>query len=80
MVKIFPLDKLDFKGLAGCKQGNIIPDTLLALFPAANQQIEEESEIMMNDFLSSGGSVEDFLEQYHDKRKLAHMRRIKVEN
>ena len=34
---------------------------------------------MMDDFLSSGGSVEDFLEQYHDKRKLAHMRRVKVD-
>ena len=29
------------------KQGNISPDTLLALLQAANQQIEEESEIMM---------------------------------
>ena len=34
---------------------------------------------MMDDFLSSGGSMEDFLEQYHDKRKLAHMRRVKMD-
>ena len=34
------------------KQGNISPDTLLALLQAANQQIEEESEIMM-DYLKS---------------------------
>ena len=51
----------------------------MALFLAATQRIEEESEIMMDDFLSSGGSREDFLEQYHDKRKLAHMRRVKVD-
>jgi len=61
------------------KQGNISPDTLLALLQASNQQVEEESEIMMDEFLSQGGSVEDFLEQYHDKRKLAHMRRVKVD-
>ena len=29
------------------KQGNISPDTLLALLQAANQRIEEESEILM---------------------------------
>ena len=34
------------------KQGNISPDTLLALLQAANQQIEEESEIMM-DYMKS---------------------------
>ena len=34
------------------KQGNISPDTLLALLQAANHQIEEESEIMM-DYLKS---------------------------
>ena len=53
----------------------------MALFLAANQQIEEESEIMMDDFLSmvDGGFGENFLGQYHDKRKLAHMRRVKVD-
>ena len=34
------------------KQGNISPDTLLALLQAVNQQIEEESDIMM-DYLKS---------------------------
>ena len=34
------------------KQGNIRPDTLLALLQAVNQQIEEESKIMM-DYLKS---------------------------
>ena len=34
------------------KQGNISPDTLPALLQAANQRIEEESEIMM-DYLKS---------------------------
>ena len=33
---------------------------------------------MMDDFLSEGGSLDTFLEQYHEKRKLAHLRRVKV--
>lgn len=61
------------------KQGNVSPDTLLALLEAANQEVEEESETMMDNFLSSGGSLEEFLEQYHEKRKLAHLRRVKVD-
>jgi len=61
------------------KQGNVSPDTLLALLEAANQEVEEESETMMDTFLSGGGSLEDFLEQYHEKRKLAHLRRVKVD-
>merc|ERR550519_1530823 len=61
------------------KQGNVSPDTLLALLETANQEVEEESETMMDTFLSGGGSLEDFLEQYHEKRKLAHLRRVKVD-
>jgi ESCRT-I complex subunit VPS37 len=61
------------------KSGNMNPDTLLALLEAANQESEEESEKMMEDFISEGGSVDEFLENYYEKRKLAHLRRIKVD-
>eukprot|EP00092_Neocalanus_flemingeri_P012818 GFUD01013811.1.p1 GENE.GFUD01013811.1~~GFUD01013811.1.p1 ORF type:complete len:213 (-),score=105.17 GFUD01013811.1:115-753(-) len=59
--------------------GQVKPDTLLALLEAANQEAEEESETLMEDFLQDGGSVEQFLENYQEKRKLAHLRRIKVD-
>merc|ERR1712098_568777 len=61
------------------KSGNVRPDTLLALLEAANQEAEEESETLMDTFLQDGGSVELFLESYQEKRKLAHLRRIKVD-
>merc|ERR1712029_150300 len=59
--------------------GQVKPDTLLALLEAANQEAEEESENLMETYLQEGGSVEQFLENYQEKRKLAHMRRIKVD-
>merc|ERR1719341_357613 len=49
----------ELKAALDTKQGNVSPDTLLALLEAANQ--------------------EEFLEQYHEKRKLAHLRRVKVD-
>merc|ERR1719260_264129 len=61
------------------KQGNVSPDTLLALLEAANQEVEEQSEQMTDTFLSGGDNLEEFLEQYHEKRKLAHLRRVKVD-
>merc|ERR1719510_276068 len=40
----------------------------------------EESENLMESFLQSGNrNVEQFMEEYQEKRKLAHLRRIKVE-
>ena len=33
---------------------------------------------MTDTFLSGGDNLEEFLEQYHEKRKLAHLRRVKV--
>ena len=66
------------KSTLDTKQGNVSPDTLLALLEAANQEVEEESEQMTDAFLSGGDNLEEFLEQYHEKRKLAHLRRVKV--
>merc|ERR1719454_2516417 len=45
----------------------------------AAQQLGEESEQMTDTFLSGGDNLEEFLEQYHEKRKLAHLRRVKVD-
>merc|ERR1719510_2394346 len=67
------------KAALDTKQGNVSPDTLLALLEAANQEVEEESEQMTDAFLSSGDNLDEFLEQYHEKRKLAHPRRVKVD-
>ena len=33
---------------------------------------------MTDTFLSGGENLDEFLEQYHEKRKLAHLRRVKV--
>ena len=41
-------------------------------------KVEEESEQMTDAFLSSGDNLDEFLEAYHEKRKLAHLRRVKV--
>ena len=61
------------------KSGQVRPDTLLALLEAANQEAEEESDNLMETFLQDGGPVDLFLEDYQEKRKLAHLRRIKVD-
>jgi len=62
------------------KSGNVRPDTLLALLEAANQEAEEESETLMDTFLQTGDTqIEQFLEEYQEKRKVAHLRRIKVD-
>merc|ERR1719175_105437 len=69
----------ELKAALDTKQGNVSPDTLLALLEAANQEVEEESEQMTDTFLSGGDNLDEFLEQYHEKRKLAHLRRVKVD-
>ena len=44
------------------------------------QEAEEESETLMDTFLQTGDSqIEQFLEEYQEKRKVAHLRRIKVD-
>ena len=58
----------------------VAPDTLLALLQAATQEVEEKSENLMESFLQSGDrNVEQFMEEYLDQRKLAHLRRSKVD-
>ena len=53
---------------------------MLALLQAATQEVEEESENLMESFLQTGDrNVETFMEEYLEKRKLAHLRRTKVD-
>ncbi|XP_069789320.1 vacuolar protein sorting-associated protein 37B-like [Narcine bancroftii] len=54
-------------------------DTLLALLQTEGAKIEEETEIMAQDFLDGEVPLEVFIEQYPTKRKLAHQRRVKIE-
>lgn len=62
------------------KSGKMNPDSLLVLLEAASQEAEEESETMVDLFIDSqNGSLEEFLEPYKEKRKLAHHRRIKID-
>ena len=55
-----------------------LEDIYISLF-FIGQEAEEESEVMVDIFMANGGSLEEFLEQYKEKRKLAHMRRIKID-
>jgi len=62
------------------KSGKMTPDSLLVLLEAACSEAEEESEEMVETFMSSqDNSLDEFLNMYKDKRKLAHLRRIKID-
>ncbi|XP_062874211.1 VPS37B subunit of ESCRT-I a [Trichomycterus rosablanca] len=61
------------------KSGNSSLDTLLALLQAEGAKIEEESENMADAFLDGAVSMDAFIDEYQNKRKLAHLRRVKIE-
>ncbi|XP_041059305.1 VPS37B subunit of ESCRT-I a [Carcharodon carcharias] len=54
-------------------------DILLALLQTEGAKIEEETEIMAQEFLDGEVPLDVFIEQYQNKRKLAHQRRVKIE-
>lgn len=54
-------------------------DTTLALLQTAAAEAEEESEVISESFLSGEIGVDAFLETYLSKKKLSHLRRVKVE-
>ncbi|GAA6095418.1 VPS37B subunit of ESCRT-I b [Tachysurus ichikawai] len=54
-------------------------DTLLALLQAEGAKIEEETENMADSFLDGDLSLDTFIESYQSKRKLAHLRRVKID-
>lgn len=54
-------------------------DTLLALLQAEGAKIEEETENMADSFLDGAAPLDTFIDEYQSKRKLAHLRRVKIE-
>ncbi|XP_031298443.2 vacuolar protein sorting-associated protein 37B [Camelus dromedarius] len=54
-------------------------ETLLALLQAEGAKIEEDTENMAEKFLDGELSLDSFIDVYQSKRKLAHMRRVKIE-
>merc|ERR1712039_961993 len=62
------------------KSGSVEPDTLLALLQTAHAEAEEASDSVANDFLNKRiENVDEFLDEFLEKRKLCHLRRIKVD-
>ncbi|KAM6987062.1 VPS37B subunit of ESCRT-I b [Aplochiton taeniatus] len=59
--------------------GNSSLDIMLALLQAEGAKIEEETEIMADSFLDGEVSLDSFMDSYHRKRRLAHLRRIKID-
>ncbi|XP_037672741.1 vacuolar protein sorting-associated protein 37B [Choloepus didactylus] len=62
------------------KQSNCASlETLLALLQAEGAKIEEDTENMAEKFLDGELPLDSFIDVYQSKRKLAHMRRVKIE-
>ncbi|KAL0979180.1 hypothetical protein UPYG_G00181800 [Umbra pygmaea] len=59
--------------------GNGSLDTLLALLQAEGAKIEEETENMADSFLDGDVTLDTFIDMYQSKRKLAHLRRVKID-
>ncbi|XP_026996440.1 VPS37B subunit of ESCRT-I a [Tachysurus fulvidraco] len=67
------------KSLLDHKSGDTSLDTLLALLQTEGAKIEEETENMADSFLDGAVPLDGFIDEYQSKRKLAHMRRVKIE-
>uniref|UniRef100_A0A8C5KPG3 Vacuolar protein sorting 37B n=1 Tax=Jaculus jaculus TaxID=51337 RepID=A0A8C5KPG3_JACJA len=61
------------------QSNNASLETLLALLQAEGAKIEEDTENMAEQFLDGELPLDAFIDVYQSKRKLAHMRRVKVE-
>ncbi|XP_019740759.1 VPS37B subunit of ESCRT-I a [Hippocampus comes] len=61
------------------KSGNTSLDIFLALLQAEGAKIEEETENMADSFLDGDMTLEAFIDSYQNQRKLAHLRRVKIE-
>ncbi|XP_016121007.1 vacuolar protein sorting-associated protein 37B-like [Sinocyclocheilus grahami] len=59
--------------------GNRSLDTLLALLQTEGAKIEEETENMADSFLDGSLPLDSFIDDYQSKRKLAHLRRVKID-
>ncbi|XP_054568652.1 vacuolar protein sorting-associated protein 37B [Eptesicus fuscus] len=54
-------------------------ETLLALLQAEGAKIEEDTEDMAEKFLEGELPLDSFIDVYQSQRKLAHVRRVKIE-
>ncbi|XP_036132907.1 vacuolar protein sorting-associated protein 37B [Molossus molossus] len=59
--------------------GSASLETLLALLQAGGAQIEEDTENMAEKFLDGELPLDSFIDVYQAQRKLAHVRRVKIE-
>ncbi|XP_028829963.1 VPS37B subunit of ESCRT-I b [Denticeps clupeoides] len=59
--------------------GNSSLDTLLALLQAEGAKIEEATENIADSFLDGDLPLDTFIDNYQSKRKLAHLRRVKID-
>ncbi|TRY92065.1 hypothetical protein DNTS_017521, partial [Danionella cerebrum] len=59
--------------------GNCSLDTLLAVLQTEGAKIEEETENMADSFLDGLLPLENFIDDYQSRRKLAHLRRVKID-
>ncbi|XP_075023859.1 vacuolar protein sorting-associated protein 37B isoform X2 [Calonectris borealis] len=61
------------------QSSNASLETLLALLQAEGAKIEEDTENMAEKFLDGEIPLDSFIDEYQNKRKLAHLRRVKIE-
>nr|XP_056715652.1 vacuolar protein sorting-associated protein 37B [Euleptes europaea] len=54
-------------------------ETLLALLQTEGAKIEEDTENMAEKFLDGEVPLDTFIDEYQSQRKLAHLRRVKIE-
>ncbi|KAH0625404.1 hypothetical protein JD844_014894 [Phrynosoma platyrhinos] len=61
------------------QSSNASLETLLALLQTEGAKIEEDTENMAEKFLDGEVPLDTFIDEYQNQRKLAHLRRVKIE-
>ncbi|XP_077164627.1 vacuolar protein sorting-associated protein 37B [Paroedura picta] len=61
------------------QSSNASLETLLALLQTEGAKIEEDTENMAEKFLDGQVPLDTFIDEYQSQRKLAHLRRVKIE-
>ncbi|XP_053135875.1 vacuolar protein sorting-associated protein 37B [Hemicordylus capensis] len=61
------------------QSSNASLETLLALLQTEGAKIEEDTETMAEKFLDGEVPLDTFIDEYQSQRKLAHLRRVKIE-
>uniref|UniRef100_A0A493TWC7 VPS37B subunit of ESCRT-I n=1 Tax=Anas platyrhynchos platyrhynchos TaxID=8840 RepID=A0A493TWC7_ANAPP len=68
-----------FHAVTDRQSSNASLETLLALLQTEGAKIEEDTENMAENFLDGEIPLDSFIDEYQSKRKLAHLRRVKIE-